>query len=117
MPSKWDRSETESPPKKKAKEKASGRAVCVSCDKIASKGSVECECCFNWIHHECASLSVDEFQVISNSSPNIMFFCYLYWPKATITSKFFNEIEDKQKSLEVKLLQLENDLKLLQIQD
>jgi len=103
---KRDRKQTDSLPKKKAREKPSENVVCVICDKDASKDSIECECCFNWVHRECAGLSIEEFQVLGNSSSNIMFFCNTCQPKATIALKFFNEIEDKQKSLEAKLLNL-----------
>ena len=100
-----------SPPTKKSKDKSGEVSVlCVTCNKQAEEDSIECECCFKWVHRECAGISKDEYKVLSDSSSNIMFFCGICQPKVTIALKFFNDIQEKQKSLDEKVTQLEERL-------
>lgn len=106
---KRDRTGGGSPPTKKTAKDKSGE-VCVTCNKRAGEDSIECECCFKWEHRVCAGVSQDEYAVLTDSSPNIMFFCGACRPKVALALKFFNEIEQKQKDLDVKVKQLEEKL-------
>ena len=58
----------------------------------------------------CAGISEDEYEIIGDPSPNIMFFCSICRPKVSMALKFFNEIEQKQKSLDNKVKQLEEKI-------
>lgn len=111
---KRDRPGGSSPPTKKSKDKSGEvEVLCLKCNKHATEDSVECECCFKWEHRTCAGISEDEYEIISDSSPNIMFFCSLCRPKVALALKFFNEIEQKQKSLDEKVKQLEEKVNTL----
>ena len=106
--SKRDRLGSGSPPNKKSKDKASGEnELCITCSKQVKERGIECECCFKWEHQDCAGISDDEYTIISDPSPNIMFFCTVCRPKVGLALKFFNEIEAKQRSLDEKMNQLE----------
>ena len=73
---KRNREAGDTPPGKKQKDKPSGSStLCVSFNKNAEKSSIQCECCFGWIHPKCAGISDDEYKILGGCSPNIMFFC------------------------------------------
>ena len=102
-----------SPPTKKRKDKSGEVVSCIKCNKSADNDGVECECCYKWEHRECAGISEDEYAILNDASPNIMFFCSFCRPKVALALKFFNDIEQKQKSLDSKITQLEQKLNLL----
>ena len=107
-------SEGGTPPSKKTNktDKPSEHSCnCVSCNKPANKDSIECEFCHEWEHYQCAGLSKAAYKALGNSTPNLMFFCTVCQPKLTLTLRFINEIEDKQKAIEDKLQKLEDELK------
>ena len=108
---KRDRPGGGSPPTKKSKEKSGEVSIsCVKCNEVAEEDSIECECCFKWEHRECAGISQDEYKILGDASPNIMFFCSVCRPNVTLALKFFNEIQEKQKLLDDKVKQLEEKL-------
>lgn len=108
---KRDRPGGGSPPTKKSKEKSGEvHVLCITCKKNAGEDSIECECCFKWEHRACAGVSKEEYEVLTDSSPNIMFFCSGCRPRVTIALKIFNDIEHKQKALDDKVKQLEEKL-------
>ena len=73
---KRDRPGGGSPPTKKSKDKSGEvHVLCITCKKHAGEDSIECESCFNWEHRACAGISKDEYEILTDSSPNIMFFC------------------------------------------
>ena len=75
--SKRDRLGGGSPPNKKSKDKASGEnELCITCSKQVKERGIECECCFKWEHQDYAGISDDEYTIISDPSPNIMFFLH-----------------------------------------
>ena len=87
--SKRDRTGGASPPTKKSKDKSGEVSIlCVTCKKSAEKDSIECECCFKWEHRECANISEDEYKILGDTSPNIMFFCSVCRPKVSLVLKF-----------------------------
>ena len=102
-----------SPPTKKSKDKFGELVLCIKCNKSAVDDGVECEYCFKWEHRECAGISEDEYAILNKASPNIMFFCSFCRPKVALALKFFNDIEQKQKSLDEKITQLEQKLNSL----
>ena len=75
--SKRNRPGGESPPTKKSKDKSSEvsevHILCIMCKKHAREDSIECECCFNWEHQACAGIPKDEYEILTDSSLNIMF--------------------------------------------
>jgi len=108
---KRDRSTGGTPPTKKQKDKPSGSTIlCISCSKNAEDGSIQCECCFGWVHPRCAGITDEEYDILGGCSPNIMFFCKLCRPKVSLSLKFFNEIQDKQSELNKRLQELETKL-------
>ena len=66
--------------------------------------------CFKWEHRACASITSEEYNLLSKSSTNITFFCTHCRPKVTVALKFFNDIQAKQNQIETKLQSLENNL-------
>lgn len=107
-------SEGGSPPSKKTnKSEKPGElpCVCICCNKPANKDSIHCEYCHEWKHYQCAGISKNTYKMLGNSGPNVMFFCTICQPKLTLTLKFINDIEDKQKAIEDKLQKLEDELK------
>lgn len=108
---KRDRPNGGTPPNKKQKDKSSGSIIsCISCNKSAENGSIQCECCSGWVHPDCAGITDDEFKILGGCSPNIMFFCKSCCPQVTLSLEFFNKIQDKQTELDERLQQLESKL-------
>ena len=106
----------DSPSTKKTKDKSGEVVVCVKCSKNVEEDSIECESCLKWEHRVCAGISKEEYEVLSSDlSANIMFFCSVCRPKVKLALKFFNEIEEKQKSMGERVKQLEEELKSLVI--
>ena len=106
----------DSPSTKKTKDKSGEVVVCVKCSKNVVEDSIECESCLKWEHRVCAGISKEEYEVLSGDlSTNIMFFCSVCRPKVKLALKFFNEIEEKQKSMGERVKQLEEELKSLVI--
>ena len=96
--SKCDRPGGGSPPTKKSKEKSSEvHVLCITCKKNAGEDSIECECCFKWEHWACAGVSKEQYEVLTDSSPNIMFFCSGCWPRVTIALKFLMTLNTDRK--------------------
>ena len=67
----------DSTPLKKSGKK-SRQDLCVTCKKKADEGAVVCQWCSKWEHWECGGLSNNEYDMLSNSSDKIMFFCMLH---------------------------------------
>ena len=58
------------PPKKKTKEpemESGETSSCVSCDKLIEDNGVLCEFCYQWQHHECANISKETYNILSDS--------------------------------------------------
>ena len=96
-----------SPSVKKTKDKSGEVSVCVKCNKNVEEDSIKCESCLQWEHRDCAGISKEEYEVLGDLSNNIMFFCSI------CRLKFFNEIEENQKSVGERVKQLEKELKSL----
>ena len=84
--------------------------LCISCDKLIEENGILCECCYQWEHFKCVGISDEEYNILGNSSPSIMFFCTVCRPKATMALKFFNDLQDQQNILNAKVAKLENEL-------
>ena len=85
--------------------------MCVKCSKNVEEDSIKCESCLKWEHRVCAGISKEEHEILSGDlSTNIMFFCSICRPKVKLALKFFNDIEEKQKSLGERVKQLEEKL-------
>ena len=103
-----------SPSTKKTKDKSGEVSVCVKCNKNVEEDSIECESCLKWEHRDCAGISKEEYEVLGDlSNTDIMFFCSICRPKVRLALKFFNEIEENQKSVGERVKQLEKELKSL----
>ena len=89
--------------KKTGDESGETFVVCVTCNKNAEDDSIECENCLKWEHRECARISKDEYKILNDSSPNLMFFCTICRPKVKLALKFFNEIDEKLRSFDEKV--------------
>ena len=57
--------------------------------------AILCQWCSMWEHRICASVSVKEYDVLTNSCNNIMYFCTVCSPKVPLALK----LEDKSSSL------------------
>ena len=99
-----------SPSNKKIKDKFGEVSICVKCSNNAEEDS---ESCLKWEHRVCARISKEEYKVINNLSNNTMFFCCVCRPKVILALKFFNEIEEKQKSMGERVKKLEEESKSL----
>ena len=72
---KRDRPSGGTSPGKKQKDKPSGSTIlCISCSKNAEVDSIQCECCFGWVHRKCTGITNEEYNILGGCSPNIMFF-------------------------------------------
>ena len=114
MPKKRDRSTgISTPPTKKTKEGVTQAETesCISCDLSIEDNGLLCEFCYHWEHSRCAGISDEAYDILSDSSPNIMFFCTTCRPKVTGALKFFNEMQDKQNALEAKIAKIEDNLR------
>lgn len=82
---------------------------CVTCGKDVEEEGVECNWCFRWEHCSCASLSSEEYSVLSSSSCKIMFFCSLCYYRVPFALRIQDEqqkSEDRLKSVEDKLTEV-----------
>ena len=84
--------------------------TCVTCGKDVEEEGVECNWCFKWEHCSCASLTTEEYTVLSSSSCKIMFFCSLCYARVPFALRIDEEslaqqqrFEDRLKSVEDKL--------------
>ena len=81
--SKCTSSARESPPSKKKKDVSlveSGDS-CISCSKDVEEDGIECQWSCGWEHHQCAGLTVSEYNMLGSSSSKIMFFVLCVIPK------------------------------------
>ena len=85
--------EEDSPPKKTGKKLKQVR--CVTCHKDVGEDAILCQWCSKWEHRVCADLSTSEYDVLSNSSNKIMFFCSVCCPKVPLALK----MEDRNPNL------------------
>ena len=72
---------------------------CVSCGKVVTEANNGAECS-RWEHSICAGLNTTEYNILSGSSPKIMFFCTKCQPKINMTLRFFNYVREKQNKLD-----------------
>ena len=77
--------------------------ICVTCHKEAKKEAIICEWCSKWEHRACAGLCKDEYDMLTTSSDQIMFFCTMCYTKVS----FALRVEDENTT---KLLSVENKL-------
>ena len=82
----------DSPPKRSSK-KTKQRYV--TCHQDAGDVAILCQWCSMWEHRICAGVSVNEYDVLSNSCNKIMFFCSVCCPKVSLALK----LEDKNSFL------------------
>ena len=101
-------------PSKRQRKKAStpdkGNNHCVTSKKKVTikDDGIECQWCDKWEHKVCAKLSDDEYKILNNSSPHIMFFCSLCFPKvpsalSDYTSQTIANFDNRLKEMESKL--------------
>lgn len=84
---KHDRPGGGTPSTKMSKDKTGEIPVlCVTCNKNAKEDSIECEASLEWEHQECTQISKDEYRILSDSLPNIIFFCGLCRLKVKLRS-------------------------------
>ena len=111
---------TEKPPKRQ-REKTStpdkGNNHCVTCKKKVTikDDGVECQWCEKWEHKICAKLSDDEYKILSDSSPHIIFFCSSCFPKvpsalSDYTSQTIANFDSRLKEMESKLSGIFEDI-------
>ena len=89
-------------------------SLCVTCEKSIDDNGLLCEFCYQWEHNQCATISDEAYSILSDSPPNIMFFCTACRPKVTGALKFFNEMHDNQINLDKSLKELEVDMQSIQ---
>jgi len=107
MPEKRERGSSDSPPHKKTTSEAAVDLSCVKCSKSVQSDGVQCERCCRWEHRDCAGLSKSLYKALSNSPGSVMCFCSSCEPKVKLAIKFFDDIEEKHRTLESRLQQLE----------
>ena len=115
-----ERAMTEKPPKRQ-REKTStpdkGNNQCVTCKKKVTikDDGVECQWCEKWEHKVCAKLGDDEYKILSDSSPHIIFFCSLCFPKvpsalSDYTNQTIANFDGRLKEMESKLSGIFEDI-------
>ena len=88
---------------------------CVSCGKVVTEADNGAECS-RWEHSvsACAGLNATEYNMISGSSPKIMFFCTKCQLKVNMTLRFFNDVREKQRKFETRLKLVEHKLEVVE---
>jgi len=89
-------------------------SLCVTYEKSIDDNGLLCESCYQLEHNQCASISDEAYSILSDSPPNIMFFCTACRAKVTGALKFFNDMHDKQINLDKSLKKLEVDMQNIQ---
>ena len=126
----------QSPPKDSSKkrtkkvqvQRSATPEICVTCNKEAKKEAIICEWCRKWEHRACAGLSIEEYDMLTTSSDQIMFFCTMCYTKVSFalrvedenTTKLQsveNKLSEKINNIEAKLLELHNAVKNTHITD
>ena len=75
--------------------------TCVTCGKDVEEKGVECNRCFKWEHRSCASLTHEEYTVLSSSSCKIMFFCSLCYTRIPFALRVEDESLARSRSLKI----------------
>ena len=102
---------TISPQKKSGKKaKQTPPEKCVTCKKDIKQDGVECQWCRKWEHRACAGLSQSEYNMLTNSSNKIMFFCTFCFSKVPFALKVESETTVKSQELEARLGTVEEKL-------
>lgn len=73
---------------------------CVTCNKETKQDVIECQWCHKWEHRVCAGLSQNKYNMLSNSSDKIMFFCTLCFSKVPFALRIESETSAKTQELE-----------------
>ena len=82
----------DSPPKRNSKKT---KQCCITCHQDAGEEAILGQWCSTWEHRICAGISVNEYDVLSNSCNKIMFFCSVCCAKVSLALK----LEDKNSFL------------------
>ena len=69
------------------KRKIPTKQHCVTCHQDVGDEAIICQWCSMWEHRICASVSVKEYDILSNSCNKIMFFCIVCCPKVPLALK------------------------------
>ena len=100
------------PPKRQRKKTGisdKAKNQCVTCKKKVTidDDGTECE---QWEHKACAKLSDDEYKVLNDSSPNIMFFCSLCCPKVPCALSNYSNLTQTNANFDNRLKEMESKL-------
>ena len=71
---------------------------------------IECQWCEQWEHKACAKLSDDEYKVLNNSSPNVIFFCSLCCPKVPCALSNYSNLSQTNANFNNRLKEMESKL-------
>ena len=79
----------DTPPKKSGKKSKQQQhyVTYVSSNKDVGENAILCQWCNRWEHRVCANISVNEYDLLSNSCNKIMFFCSSCCPKVPLALK------------------------------
>ena len=84
--------------------------ICVTCNKKAKSDAIVCEWCSKWEHRTCAGLSTNEYDMLTTSSDQIMFFCTMCYTKVSFALRVEDENTTKLQSVDNKLSEKINNL-------
>ena len=105
------RANDSTPPKKGGKK--SHQELCITYKKKADEGAVVCQWCSKWEHWKCGGLSNDEYDMLSNGSDKIMFFCtqcYSKVPFALKTETKISQQDEEQQNFNKRLQAVESKI-------
>ena len=85
--------------------------ICVTCNKEVKNDAIICEWCSKWEHRTCAGLSINEYDMLTTSSNQIMFFCTMCYAKVSFALRVEDENTTKLQSVENKLSDKINNIK------
>ena len=112
----------ETSPSNKNKKAKQISEKCVTCSKDVKQDAIECFWCRKWEHRVCANISINEYNMLSNSSKKIMFFCTLCFSKvpfalrieseATAKSQESENLKSRMEAVEEKLTEVLKEFKV-----
>jgi len=82
--------------------------VCVSCGENVESEVVECQWCTKWEHMKCANMSKPEYDILSNCTPQIVYFrslCISKLPMVLDKSSNIN-LNNKIETLQIQVTDL-----------
>ena len=98
--------------------------VCVSCSESVDGEAVECQWCAKWEHMKCANMSKPEYGILSNCTPQIVFFYSLCISKllsvldqseVSSAARLGKKLDDKHRLMKVHFSSMQQKHRVLSV--